>query len=231
MNSLSEIWVCFCALVIISGNSLVQAADEDNRNDADASKRGYGMTRRGLQMLRLGKRSAELDSLSSGHQITLQRTARSIDDQSNSRLSSSDVQSVLDSIFDQPRDESRRQPPLPRYGRDGSSNVNGRFLVDAIPDSTGGINPADFFPFSNQRFFFRPAPRGGRYRRSFPVGRFAYGDYISQDAIDRSRSTTFPRFEHFIQDMNHLQTKAVPRPRIGRYQIDQTSNNFQTKLI
>lgn len=53
------------------------------------------------------------------------RKGRSLDDQDTNRLSTSDIQAAIDSIFDKTRDESRRQPPLPRYGRDSNSN-NGR---------------------------------------------------------------------------------------------------------
>jgi hypothetical protein len=216
MNSLYETCIYFCAIAFIAG--LVQAASDSSRAEANANKRQYSAAKlsRGLNMLRLGKRSVNSDSLSP--------------DQANSHLTSNDVQAVLASIFDQPRDESRRQPPLPRYGRDGSNNVKGRLLDDAMIDSSD-VYQADFFPLSSQRFFFRPAPRGGRYRRSVPAERLAYANYISQDSTDRARALAFPRFEQFIEDLSRLQPKAVPRPRIGRYQNDQDTNSFQAKLV
>nr|ARS01384.1 myomodulin 2 [Deroceras reticulatum]QRC76231.1 myomodulin 2 [Deroceras reticulatum] len=218
MNSLYETCIYFCAIAFIAGTSLVQAKVESSRAETSANKGQFSAARlgRGLQMLRLGKRSVNLDSLNP--------------DQANSHLTSNDVQAVLASIFDQPRDESRRQPPLPRYGRDSNNNVKGRLLDDAMTDNSG-VYQADFFPLSSQRFFFRPAPRGGRYRKSVPAGRLAYGSYISQDSVDRARALAFPRFDQFIEELSHLQPKAVPRPRIGRYQNDQDTNSFQAKLV
>lgn len=101
-----------------------------------------------------------------------------------------------------------------------------RILADALADDAN-IYPSDIFPLSSARFFFRPAPRGGRYRRSFPVGRFTFGDFISQDASDRAFA--FPRFASVVDDIPHLHPKAVPRPRFGRLQNDQSDASFQSK--
>ncbi|BFZ04968.1 hypothetical protein BsWGS_08007 [Bradybaena similaris] len=208
----------------MTGN-FVQASDDDSTDTSVASKQqGAGVRLgRGLQMLRLGKRSIELE-----HEVANLRRARSVNPPDSGRLSSNDVQAVLESIFDEPREESRRQPPLPRYGRDSSSNVNinGRILADALADDAN-IYPSDIFPLSSARFFFRPAPRGGRYRRSFPVGRFTFGDFISQDASDRAFA--LPRFASIADDIPHLHPKAVPRPRFGRLQNDQSDASFQSK--
>ncbi|CAG5129346.1 unnamed protein product [Candidula unifasciata] len=228
MNCLSDTWVCFCTIVLMTGN-FVQASEDNSRDATAANNNHNGEARfgRGLQMLRLGKRSTNRDSLDLVQAVPSIRRSRSADDPDNSHLSPNDVQAVLASIFDQPRDETRRQPPLPRYGRDSSSsNINGRFLADALSDDAI-IYPPDFFPLSNPRIFFRPAPRGGRYRRSFPLGRFTYGDFISQDAS--GRTFAFPRFGNIVDNVPHVHAKAVPRPRIGRFQNDQSDASFQSK--
>nr|QRC76232.1 myomodulin 3 [Deroceras reticulatum] len=86
------------------------------------------------------------------------RQGRSSDGQDSSRLSPNEIQNALDSIFADTKEEFRRQPPLPRYGRDSSS----------------------------ARSFFRPAPRGGRYKKSLPVGRLMFGDFFSQDGVNQA---------------------------------------------
>lgn len=106
-----------------------------------------------------------------------------------------------------------------------------RFLADTFSDEPS-LYPSDLFSLSNARLFFRPAPRGGRYKRALPVGIFpmAYGDYILQDGVDRPRSIALPsygQFGQFFQQIAHLQPKAVPRPRIGRYQSDKTADSSQ----
>lgn len=96
-----------------------------------------------------------------------------------------------------------------------------RYLVDA---NSGDIGAYSFerFPISNSRSFFRPAPRGGRYKRSLPTGRFTY---FLQDDVSRAR--TIPTFGHLMDELANIQPQAVSRPVIGSYQIDDADESSQ----
>ncbi|PVD33647.1 hypothetical protein C0Q70_04905 [Pomacea canaliculata] len=74
--------------------------NDDAADDVALSRRGWSMMRlgRGLQMLRLGKRSHRLDSAQP--------------------LTPQDLAVALASSSDDSHGEFRRQPPLPRYGRE-----------------------------------------------------------------------------------------------------------------
>ncbi|XP_059179287.1 myomodulin neuropeptides 2-like [Physella acuta] len=186
-------------IVIFAGYTAAETDPftDDDVNDDDVSKRGWSMLRlgRGLQMLRLGKRGAT-------RQIPMLRLGRSSADDV---ISPNDLQALLESLLEIPRDESRRQPPLPRYGRDSSA---ARRSLNS--DDDDGI-PTDFLP-PLRKIVYRPAPRGGRYRRSLSPS--DYNDFL----LSRYNYQGQPMPERFVE------AKAVPRPRIGRGRDDQSDN-------
>lgn len=228
MWKILETCSCFLVVAVLSGLGKAQpesfsgsAVTDDSTSGAN--KRGWSMLRlgRGLQMLRLGKRGGNLDALRSGHQVPMLRAGRGSPDTSG-RLDANELYAVLSAILDEPRDQSRRQPPLPRYGRD--NNGVARDLLDALASDGESSSNFDLLSsLNNGPSYFRPAPRGGRYKRSLPdAGPADYPsleDYLVQSRQFArpysSRAVALPRIGRF-SGSPRLQAKAVPRPRIGR---------------
>ncbi|BFZ15724.1 hypothetical protein BsWGS_18763 [Bradybaena similaris] len=220
MKNIIETLFCWCVVAILTGTSLAEAdqsLDEGSRDDAD-SKRGWNMLRlgRGLQMLRLGKRSANLDSLG------FWRHGRN----ANTQVSAELLNALAESMFDQPRDETRRQPPLPRYGRDSGSSI--RYLVDANSDVIGA-NPFELYPMSNPRSFFRPAPRGGRYRRSPSKDKLAFEERFSPR--DSARTGAFPSTEETMNQAANLQSQRLSGSRVGSNQNEASDDSNQQMSV
>ncbi|CAL1548166.1 unnamed protein product [Lymnaea stagnalis] len=165
--------------------------EEDGSDDTstDVNKRVWGKLRQGngLQMLRLGKRT-------SGHPM-LRLSRSSSDSDILKSLSPSDLQELLALLVDEPRDDMRRQPPLPRYGRDSSS-------VRRSDNSAGDNRLFRFLASLGGKSSSRPAPRGGRYRRSVVDEKASYGDFLTPNGYSPS-------------------TKAIPLPRYGRQNFEQ----------
>jgi len=184
--------------------SFTASGSSEDRSSA-VSKRGWNMLRlgRGLQMLRLGKRG----------EVPIVRAARRSSEDSG-RLDANELYAVLASIMDEPRDQSRRQPPLPRYGRD--SNGAARDLLDSIGSEDSSTYDL-LSSLNNGPSYFRPAPRGGRYKRSLPeVGDNDFSELEAYFVPGRPyRAVALPRIGRYLASPR-LQTKAVPRPRIGR---------------
>ncbi|BFZ15725.1 hypothetical protein BsWGS_18764 [Bradybaena similaris] len=196
MKNIIETLFCWCVVAILTGTSLAEAdqsLDEGSRDDAD-SKRGWNMLRlgRGLQMLRLGKRSANLDSLG------FWRHGRN----ANTQVSAELLNALAESMFDQPRDETRRQPPLPRYGRDSGSSI---------------------------RSFFRPAPRGGRYRRSPSKDKLAFEERFSPR--DSARTGAFPSTEETMNQAANLQSQRLSGSRVGSNQNEASDDSNQQMSV
>ncbi|GFO00096.1 myomodulin neuropeptides 2 [Plakobranchus ocellatus] len=106
------------------------------------------------------------------------------------------------------RDERRRQPPLPRYGR-RSVQLNRR--------SNGGNLNSGFvsFEYPDDDPVFRPPPRGGRYKRSlgFNPALASRGEFTALFLTPYESQ----RISRYLQEKQHdMRAKAVPRPRIGR---------------
>ncbi|ESO97371.1 hypothetical protein LOTGIDRAFT_231562 [Lottia gigantea] len=152
---------------------------------------GWSMLRlgRGLQMLRLGKRTHP---------------------------------SGLDIYLD--RDLHERQVPLPRYGKDldwqnflerhmlGNTEMDEEKRESMLPLTDPFLSEAiDGYPH------MRPAPRGGRFKRS--AGRFRYYPEVRSE----ERAVALPRFGRLIEkELKHKdgndesKERAVPAPRFGR---------------
>ncbi|KAK0049636.1 myomodulin 2 [Biomphalaria pfeifferi] len=163
----------------------------DDTNFMDLNKRGWGLLRlgRGLQMLRLGKRAnarlpagLKLDHILGDHEEVKQ-------------LTSSQVKDLVNYLFDDDdaRDDVRRQPPLPRYGRESRSRADDsadlelyRQLLSKLPTRQ-----------------IKPTPRGGRYRRSLS------DDYFLP---------LWANYRHL--GSNVVQAKAALLPRFGRPKAD-----------
>jgi len=144
-----------------------------------------------------------------GRQVPMPRIGRSSPDDT-APLTDDELYAALAAILDQPRDDRRRQPPLPRYGRDSSDAA--RDLISLLAPDDDDLSPSSYF---------RPAPRGGRYKRSLPepqaVNDFSgMEDYNMLQGFGRAyRAVPFARIGR--NDGQHrLQAKAVAMPRIGR---------------
>ncbi|XP_055901219.1 myomodulin neuropeptides 2-like [Biomphalaria glabrata] len=192
-----EMCLCLSVIFIVSGRTAGQTEpfleDDtiDDTNFMELNKRGWGLLRlgRGLQMLRLGKRAntrlpagLKLDHILGDHEEVKQ-------------LTSSQVKDLVNYLFDDDdaRDDVRRQPPLPRYGRESRSRADDsadlelyRQLLSKLPTRQ-----------------IKPTPRGGRYRRSLS------DDYLLP---------LWANYRHL--GSNEVQAKAALLSRFGRPKAD-----------
>ena len=162
---------------------------------------GLSMLRlgRGLQMLRLGKRS-----------MPMLRLGRS----SLSALTSDELKYLLMSVYAEPRPENRRQVPLPRYGR---ADEELQMLVENILSQ----EPTYYYRDEDSPRQVRVMPRPGmRYKRSItdndnsPIDTpMDASNYIEDKTDDsKTRSLPLPRFGRLVLD----QERALPLPRFGK---------------
>ena len=117
------------------------------------SRRGWSMMRlgRGLQMLRLGKRTAPASAPADVW----------------AQASPEQMRAVLAALVDESREESRRQPPIPRYGRD---LLSGAALEDVYA-LLGDAHMSRILPYldsynRNYHHSRYDAPAGRRLKRS-----------------------------------------------------------------
>ncbi len=143
---------------------------------------------RGLQMLRLGKR---------GLPMTRMGRAPSAD----YALSPEEVRYLLASMSDDSKTLSSRQIPLPRYGKDLDYQLGGDDDEKIFRRSAPAVEEEEL-PH------LRPAPRGGRFRRS-NLSQFTRLSEKLKELQNRERAVALPRIGRFSNE------RAVPIPRIG----------------
>lgn len=144
---------------------------------------------RGLQMLRLGKRT----SLPFQHH-----------DNSLHGLTPAQMQAVLVAMLDEEREEFRRQPPLPRYGRELDFELESAGNLYPVYQDTDG--PSDLSPAGD-----------GRFKRSVEDGEQKQLSDDTDQAMGRLRAVALPRIGRYLGRLYKWRpTKAVPAPRIGR---------------
>ncbi|XP_050411143.1 myomodulin neuropeptides 2 [Patella vulgata] len=171
--------------------------DKSSNNELSRVRRGgWSMLRlgRGLQMLRLGKRTQPM-------------------------MSQDDVLDALKSaLYDQEKNFNSRQVPLPRYGKDleWQNYLDKKILGDTVGDEEKRESalPVDSLIAEAVDGYRRPrpAPRGGRFRRSAH-----YPDELQSNSIQRA--VALPRFGRFIENQiknTEGKERAVPAPRFGR---------------
>lgn len=154
---------------------------------------------RGLQMLRLGKRSHRVDSAQP--------------------LTPQDLAVAIASSSDDSHGEFRRQPPLPRYGRELDLELE-------VPEELALSQLRTMTPADLVRAV--AALRGDRYKRS--------ADLDDDLAERKKRAVALPRIGRYLDQLGRLYqwpikssvslsrwrtTKAVPAPRIGRQEEDE----------
>jgi len=188
---------------------------DDGKANADISKRSVGSPfrlDRSLQMLRLGKRGGAADMVRVGRQVPMPRIGRSSAPDDSAALTDEELFAALAAILDQqPRDDRRRQPPLPRYGRDSG---------DAARDLLSLLSPDD--DVISLSSYFRPAPRGGRYKRSLPAEQ-------QQKQATSAAAAPGPAQQSSVHGLSGMESylmsrggfgprayRAVPFARIGR---------------
>lgn len=214
---------CQCLLAVLLFTEFGQVVDGSfkdslgqvlgmGKSDGSDSDSVHHLSRRQVPMARFGRSSPD-DSLHllNRRQVTMSRIGRSMsaDDPAD------DLLFAIAAILDTPRDDHRRQPPLPRYGRDSTSAV--RDLLDLLTSESGGASEDVLSSLENRPSYFpRPAPRGGRLKRSLPMDNLQ--QYLTEEGFQRGyRAIPFARIGRRT-DWPQLakDKKAVPFARIGR---------------
>ncbi|KAK6184335.1 hypothetical protein SNE40_002002 [Patella caerulea] len=181
------------------GLSRVFCEKSSNNELSRVRRGGWSMLRlgRGLQMLRLGKRTQPM-------------------------ASQDDVMDALQSaLYDQERNFNSRQVPLPRYGKDleWQNYLDKKILGDTVGDEEKRESalPVDSIIAEAVDGYRRPrpAPRGGRFRRSAHIQ--YYPDELQSTSLERA--VALPRFGRLTEkEIKNTESKerAVPAPRFGR---------------
>lgn len=217
---MKPILICIGTVLLLLPAIILAYADEDLDDSGDESsqfraRRGWSMMRlgRGLQMLRLGKRGTTTDT--------------------GSPSTPEQMRAMLSALVDEGRSEYRRQPPLPRYGRELDLAVN---PMTSPEDAYTWMGQLAF----NRGFALRPVHYNRRYKRSTDGARGGTGGdgYASSSAYpsydlgyyypgsldtlssSQARAVALPRIGRYLGagrfQHPRLSTKAVPVPRIGR---------------
>lgn len=105
------------------------------------------------------------------------------------------------------RDETRRQPPLPRYGRRSVPLALNRRTSESSNERASRIFHFDFSGEDDP--VYRPPPRGGRYKREVAASILS-----GQPKTGGLPKVYFPRF---LADPTMARQRSVALPRIGRY--------------
>jgi len=234
---------CYWMVIVVICTEITSATQdsfEDNDDvSSDVRHRSLGQLWRGMEMLRMGKRTQDrvMTMLRPGRQVPMPRIGRRSSTDLPGRLNTDQLAAVLAAILDEPRDRdgARRQPPLPRYGRD--SDEAARDIFDLLTPE-GGSSYLDLIDNNNNNnnnnaaTYFRPAPRGGRYKRSLPLAPnmppgsdrelpTSDEEYWGTGPFDRSfRAVPFARIGRPTKTAAYsskmADKKASPFPRIGR---------------
>ncbi|OWF46762.1 myomodulin neuropeptides 2-like [Mizuhopecten yessoensis] len=177
---------------LITGSTDNDNTSEENGSPLNRVRRGgLSMLRlgRGLQMLRLGKRS-----------MPMNRIGRSLD-----TLSSDELKYLLVSVLGD-KFNHRRQVPLPRYGREDREDAELQWLLEHIgsdrvntDESSEGLYDLD----DESPRQIRLAPRPGRFRRS-------------TDEQDKQDATQKGAYIQDVEEDKNEEEKAIPLPRVGR---------------
>ncbi|KAK6184336.1 hypothetical protein SNE40_006827 [Patella caerulea] len=199
INEFSLSLISTSLFFISSGLSRVFCEKSSNNELSRVRRGGWSMLRlgRGLQMLRLGKRTQPM-------------------------ASQDDVMDALQSaLYDQERNFNSRQVPLPRYGKDleWQNYLDKKILGDTVGDEEKRESalPVDSIIAEAVDGYRRPrpAPRGGRFRRSAHIQ--YYPDELQSTSLERA--VALPRFGRLTEkEIKNTESKerAVPAPRFGR---------------
>ncbi|XP_046329774.1 myomodulin neuropeptides 2-like [Haliotis cracherodii] len=194
--------LCWLGLLVIVYTGSCYAAASDDESEAETShtrvrRNGWSMYRlgRGLQMLRLGKRGLPM--------IRLGRTPSS-----DSALTPEEIRYLLTSIMDDSKTLSSRQVPVPRYGKDLDYQTAYEQSLGDEEDEKIMRRSASPLEIDEGVPRLRPAPRGGRFRRSV-LSQFTRLSEKLKELQNRERAVALPRIGRFSKE------RAVPIPRIG----------------
>lgn len=214
-------WLLLNACLLLTLFAVVTST-YSNYDDVDdvgyeRGRRGWSMMRlgRGLQMLRLGKRSSLRRLQDKQQQLQQQRL-----DDGEPPISPEQLRVLLAAMLDESREESRRMPPLPRYGRE----------LDVKLESSDDIYPSfndDSWPHPLPIAFSTHFPNS-RFKRDVdmsdknkPLDEYLpWADFVTS----RSRAVALPRIGRYLgrlRQYSHRPAKAVPAPRIGRQELEQ----------
>lgn len=176
----------------------------------ERTRRGWSMMRlgRGLQMLRLGKRTAHPAPAVDGTPSTPEQ-----------------MRAMLSTMMDESRNEFRRQPPLPRYGRELEvAQDSAEELYSLLGDAyLSRVLPLHFNRYVHANRFKRSAVVGTRYQNQL-------SDFDQSDEdSSRTRAVALPRIGRYLGRLYKFRpAKAVPAPRIGRQEMDLVTDKEAT---
>lgn len=180
-----------CHHLITGSTDEANTADENDAPLNRVRRGGLSMLRlgRGLQMLRLGKRS-----------MPMLRLGRSLD-----TLTSDELKYLLVSVLGD-KFNHRRQVPLPRYGREEREDAELQWLFDHINSDREGAAEGVYDLDDESPRQIRLAPRPGRFRRS------------TSDEDNKSDELQDNKYMQDGDDdkEQNLIEKALPLPRFGR---------------
>ena len=158
-------------------------------------------------MLRLGKRTAHPSLAADGAQATPEQ-----------------MRAMLSAMVDESRSEFRRQPPLPRYGRElGLTQDSAEELYSLLGDAyLSRVLPLHYNRYLHANRFKRSAVVGTKYQNQV-------SDFDLSEDTSRTRAVALPRIGRYLGRLYKFRpVKAVPAPRIGRQETDLVTDKQAT---